>query len=89
MTFPDTVQGVITSRIDRLPPQQQLTLKVASIIGRIFTVRLLNDIYPIRSETDQLRYDLNMLTVLDITRLDRVITIKANKGDAVERDAFL
>lgn len=27
--------------------------------------------------------------LMQLTRLDRVIAIKANKGDAVERDAFL
>jgi hypothetical protein len=36
LDFPDTVQGVIVSRIDRLTAPQQLTLKVASVIGRVF-----------------------------------------------------
>jgi class 3 adenylate cyclase/tetratricopeptide (TPR) repeat protein len=70
LDFPSTIQGVITSRIDRLPPQQRLTVKVASVIGRIFSFRLLNDIYPVRSETDRLHASLDMLTALDITRLD-------------------
>jgi predicted ATPase len=35
-TLPDTIQGVVLSRIDRLPPEQQLTLKVAAVIGRTF-----------------------------------------------------
>ena len=31
VSFPDTVQGVVAARIDRLPPGQELTLKVASV----------------------------------------------------------
>ncbi|HEX6608933.1 MAG TPA: AAA family ATPase, partial [Chloroflexia bacterium] len=34
VTFPDTLHGVILSRIDRLAPSQQVTLKTASVIGR-------------------------------------------------------
>ncbi|MHB2019825.1 MAG: adenylate/guanylate cyclase domain-containing protein [Candidatus Xenobia bacterium] len=47
---PQTVQGVITSRIDRLQPAQQLMLKSASVIGRVFSFRLLQDIYPVVPE---------------------------------------
>ena len=35
--LPDTLQGLILARIDRLPPDRQFTLKVASVIGRTFT----------------------------------------------------
>jgi class 3 adenylate cyclase/tetratricopeptide (TPR) repeat protein len=35
-TLPDTVQGVVLSRIDRLPLEEQLALKVAAVIGRTF-----------------------------------------------------
>ncbi|HEX6383662.1 MAG TPA: tetratricopeptide repeat protein [Anaerolineae bacterium] len=34
--LPDTLQGLILARIDRLPPDRQFTLKVASVIGRTF-----------------------------------------------------
>lgn len=40
LNFPDTVEGVIISRIDQLQPAQQLTLKVASVIGRTFAYRI-------------------------------------------------
>ena len=49
------MQGVITSRIDRLTPAQQLTLKVASVIGRLFPFRLLRDIHPIEADRHLLR----------------------------------
>ncbi|MDX1415665.1 MAG: AAA family ATPase [Candidatus Promineifilaceae bacterium] len=69
LDFPDTVQGVITSRIDRLSPQQQLTLKVASVIGRIFALRTLSDVYPVSQDVPHLVEQLDALVRLDLTPL--------------------
>jgi class 3 adenylate cyclase/tetratricopeptide (TPR) repeat protein len=71
LDFPDTIQGVITSRIDQLTPDQQLTLKVASVIGRIFAYRLLYDIYPSveQQQVDILR-ELDLLEKLEITPME-------------------
>lgn len=46
LNIPETSQEVIQSRIDRLDPGEQLTLKVASVIGRVFVYSILQDIYP-------------------------------------------
>ena len=46
--LPLTVNAAITSRIDRLSPTQQLTVKVASVIGRVFAVVILRDVHPLR-----------------------------------------
>jgi len=35
-TLPDTLHGLILSRIDRLPPERQFVIKVAAVIGRAF-----------------------------------------------------
>lgn len=35
-TIPDTVQAVLTARIDRLPPGERRALQAASVIGRTF-----------------------------------------------------
>jgi class 3 adenylate cyclase/predicted ATPase len=70
LNLPETVQGVITSRIDRLPPVQQLTLKVASVIGRIFEYKTLNAVYPLEAERTMLRSSLITLEKLDITPLE-------------------
>jgi len=42
-TLPDNIQGLVLSRIDRLPPEKQLTLKVAAVIGRSFAYTTLSD----------------------------------------------
>src|ERR671925_2339451 len=54
ITLPDTLQAAITNRIDSLDPSQQLTLKVASVIGRIFALRVLQAIHPIESDRPSL-----------------------------------
>lgn len=69
--LPDTIQGIITSRIDRLTPSQQLTLKVASVIGRAFEYATLHHIHPIVSEKAHLADHLTTLDELDITQLEK------------------
>src|SRR5262249_21171709 len=59
--FPDSVQGVVASRVDRLEPSLQLTLKVASVIGRVFAFRTLHDVYPLTAERDRLPDNLTTL----------------------------
>ncbi len=51
LNIPNTIQGVITSRVDRLPSPQQLTLKVASVIGRSFALFVLQNIYPVAGQS--------------------------------------
>src|SRR5213078_3462012 len=70
LPLPDTVQGVVTSRIDRLRPAEQLTLKVASVIGRVFSLDILHDLYPIEDDRASLPAHLQTLKRLDLTRLE-------------------
>ncbi len=44
--YPETVEGIVASRIDRLSPDEQLTVKVASVFGRRFPVEALRDVHP-------------------------------------------
>ena len=66
LTLPDTLQAAITNRIDSLAPSQQLTLKVASVIGRIFALRALQAIHPIDSDKPALREYMENLTRLSL-----------------------
>lgn len=70
LEFPDTIQGVITSRIDRLDPAQQLTLKVASVIGRVFLYKALYHIHPVDNDKSRLLTYLDTLDRLNITPLE-------------------
>ena len=44
LEIPDTLQGVLAARIDRLPEEVKRTLQVASVIGRTFQVRVLEEV---------------------------------------------
>lgn len=71
-TLPHTIQGIVLSRIDRLPPQKQLTLKVAAVIGRTFTYKILY--YVLQQHTtisdSLLRSQLNDFASLELTPQD-------------------
>ncbi|TME82299.1 MAG: hypothetical protein E6I45_06215, partial [Chloroflexi bacterium] len=64
--IPDTIQRVITTRLDQLPPAEALTLKVASVVGQKFALRTLADVYPLEIETPALVGHLETLTRLDL-----------------------
>ncbi len=67
LNLPSTIEGVLTSRIDRLPPAEQLTLKVASVIGRVFPVRTLQAVHPMAPPEAELMRVLNALEQADLT----------------------
>jgi class 3 adenylate cyclase/HAMP domain-containing protein len=52
--------------IDRLSPAEQLTLKVASVIGQIFTFETLSAVYPETNEREHLPKHLKTLIDLDL-----------------------
>jgi class 3 adenylate cyclase/tetratricopeptide (TPR) repeat protein len=71
-TLPDTIQGIVLSRIDRLPPEEQLALKVAAVIGRTFAYATLHDTLGEHVETSDrlLRGHLDNFMRLDLTLLE-------------------
>lgn len=63
---PDTLEGVITSRIDSLGSAEQLTLKVASVIGRAFGFGMLRHTHPVERDERALGRQLDHLTELEM-----------------------
>jgi class 3 adenylate cyclase/tetratricopeptide (TPR) repeat protein len=61
LDLPTTVTGVITGRIDRLPAAAQLSLKVASVLGRHFTLAGLVAIHPTIDDLDAGRVHADQL----------------------------
>ncbi len=70
LNLPTTLQGLMTSRIDRLTPPQQLLLKSASVIGRSFLYPLLYTIYPLATDKDQLPEHLQGLSRQNLLMLE-------------------
>jgi class 3 adenylate cyclase/tetratricopeptide (TPR) repeat protein len=65
--LPRTVEGVILSRLDRLEPGQQLCLKVASVIGRVFRARTVRETHPVTEERARVPSHLEALSRLELT----------------------
>ena len=42
--IPDNLQGLLLARIDRLPENVKRTLRIASVIGRQFSVKVLEQV---------------------------------------------
>lgn len=70
VNFPTTIQGIITSRIDRLDPPQQLSLKVAAVIGRVFSLKMLQAIHPVPADRDSIPSFLLELTAQGLIAVD-------------------
>src|SRR5262245_12457016 len=69
--LPDSLSSLILGRIDRLAETLRLTLKVASVVGRIFRARLLHRVRPELAGLDDLRRELGTLRQADMVNLDR------------------
>jgi predicted ATPase len=67
--LPDTLHTLILSRIDQLNMQEKTTLRVASIIGRLFRAKWLTGYYPELGTPPQVKDALDTLELLDITPL--------------------
>ncbi|MBN2393776.1 MAG: DUF2791 family P-loop domain-containing protein [Anaerolineae bacterium] len=71
-TLPDTIHGLVLARIDQLSSEQQLTLKVAAVLGRTFGYAMLRDVLgqyaTIRDAA--LKSHLDTLEILDLTPLE-------------------
>ncbi len=70
LRLPANVEGVITSRIDRLNLRHRIALKVASVLGRTFTLSALRDVHPVRASIADLVSDLAELERLGLIAED-------------------
>jgi class 3 adenylate cyclase/tetratricopeptide (TPR) repeat protein len=66
--IPDTIHGVIMSRIDRLHDDAKEVLKIATVIGRSFLYRILRHVYEAEDELDR---TLEALQQADLIREKR------------------
>ncbi len=67
LELPDTVEGIIGSRIDRLEPQPELVLKVASAVGLTFAPDVIRDVYPLVEDRGLIDKSLDTLVRRDLT----------------------
>jgi class 3 adenylate cyclase/tetratricopeptide (TPR) repeat protein len=58
---PDTVQGVIMARIDRLAEERKRTIQTAAVVGREFALRLLRQISDLQERVEESLAELRTL----------------------------
>ncbi len=68
--LPDTVHGLVLARLDRLSEEARLTLKVASVIGRTFELRILAAAHPRALQATTLQQQIAELETRDFARLE-------------------
>lgn len=66
LSLPVTIEGVVTSRLDQLSSPQQLTLKVAAVIGRVFAEPAVSAAHP--SKVRDISSHLTTFVQRDITK---------------------
>ena len=71
LELPESLHSLILSRIDRLGEEPRRTLKVASVLGRVFDARMLPGVYPELGEFDTVRQHLRVLGTSDLVNVDR------------------
>lgn len=71
LDLPDSLHSLIISRIDRLSEAAKSVVKVASVIGRLFRARWLWGVYPALGTPEHVQEQLDQLSQLDITPLDK------------------
>lgn len=70
LDIPHSVQGAVLARLDRLPEQYKLTLKVASVIGRVFDRDTLANASPARPGQAALQAQLDTFGERDFVHVE-------------------
>jgi predicted ATPase len=70
LDLPTSLHSLILSRIDRLSESQKITLKVASVIGRLFRAAMLWGSYPQLGDSQEVISNLRNLMRLELVELD-------------------
>lgn len=65
VVVPDTLQGLLLDRIDRLPESSKRAVQIAAVIGRRFPARLLGDILGLRGDPTPLLAPLEQAGILE------------------------
>ncbi|MCW2974895.1 MAG: repeat-containing protein [Actinomycetia bacterium] len=71
LDLPDSLHSLVLSRIDTLTEAPRRTLKVASVVGRVFRAPVLPGAYPELGTIEDVRTQLGTLGRLDLVNPDR------------------
>jgi tetratricopeptide (TPR) repeat protein len=68
--IPDSIHGLVLSRLDRLPEPHKLTLKVSSVVGFIVDLFLVRQAHPERKALAQFKAEANLMEMEEILLLE-------------------
>jgi class 3 adenylate cyclase/tetratricopeptide (TPR) repeat protein len=71
LELPESLHSLVLSRIDTVAETPRRTLKVASVVGRLFRAPVLPGAYPELGEVDDVVANLDVLRTIDLVTLDR------------------
>ena len=71
LDIPDSLQSLVLSRIDTVGEEPRRTLKVASVIGRLFHVPALPGVYPELGTAEVVHGQLDTLRAAELVTLDQ------------------
>jgi class 3 adenylate cyclase/tetratricopeptide (TPR) repeat protein len=71
LELPDSLHSLVLSRIDEMTDAPRRTLKVASVVGRVFEAQVVAGAYPDIGELPEVVDNLDVLRAADLVRLDR------------------
>ncbi len=70
LELPESLHSLILTRIDKLSEAPRRTLKVASVLGRVFRAPMLPGVYPELGGYDQVKEHLRTLGTSDLVNVD-------------------
>ena len=71
LDLPSSIYSLVLSRIDQLDEHEKITLRVASVIGRLFRAAMIWGVYPELGDAERVVAALERFSELDLTPLDR------------------
>ena len=71
LELPESLHSLVLSRIDTVGEEPRRTLKVASVVGRVFEAPVLPGAYPELGDLDTVVEQLDTLRAADLVNLDR------------------
>jgi tetratricopeptide (TPR) repeat protein len=68
--FPERIEKLIISRLDHLPSAHRTALMVASVLGRTFSLQMMENVHPSKIDLETLRGQMDGLVALGLVDLD-------------------